>query len=45
LDPESNALPAWTYGENPFSRGKCFVFLYAPLVRIRRGYALFVTWL
>jgi hypothetical protein len=36
LDPESTSLPSWTYGENPISRGKCLVFLYAPLVRIKR---------
>jgi len=36
LDPESNAPPSWPYGENPISRGNCFVFLYAPLVRIKR---------
>jgi hypothetical protein len=40
--PESNALPSWAYGENPISRGKCIVFLHAPLVR-RRIYAIFVT--
>ena len=33
---ESNSLPSRTYGENPISRGKCLVFLYAPLVRIKR---------
>jgi len=31
--------------ENPISGGKCLVFFYAPLVRIKRVYAFFVTWL
>ena len=43
MDPESKSLPPWAYGELPISRGKRLVFLYAPLVRIERVYAFFVT--